>query len=151
MSVVDRPWGRLSVNDETGEEAPIIKDRVLYVQDEEFSLDPGSLVGSWFLVIADGEMLWQGAVVAEPQAGRYLCHLRRLEEGAADVQRIFALDTLMGLGDESKRLLEGAIGEGKAPVVDPAMEWRIYDSEEKANAAFVEYETRSQRREREGA
>jgi hypothetical protein len=139
MSVIEKPWGRLVVNDATGEATPVIKHRALYVEDPDFSLSTDSMVGSAFLVMLEGRMIWLGCVVAEPQAGTYLCHLDKLEAGARAVQRVFSLDTLMGLGEEAKRLVDGAIAEMKVSVVDPAVEWRFYDSLVEARAAFAEW------------
>jgi hypothetical protein len=142
MSVEEKPWGKLITDDATGQTVPIIRDRALYVADEDFSLDPGSLVGSWFLCIVERQTLWLGVIVAEPQAGRYLCHLGKLEEGAKDVQRLFPLDVLMGLGDEMRRPLDSSYGQSSAPVIDPTMEFRFYDNEAAATKAYVEWETR---------
>lgn len=137
MAVIDKPWGKIVVDEATGTQTPIVRDRRLFVTDPDFSLAPDSLVGSAFHVLLDGEMIWQGVVVGEPQAGRYLCHIDRLDAVAENVQRLFALDTLMGLGDEAKRLLEGAMGEGRAPVVEPSLEWRLYDNVDAANVAYT--------------
>jgi hypothetical protein len=123
--------------------ARVIKDRRLFVLDDDFSLEPDTLVGSWFLMVQDSEIAWRGIVVAEPQAGQYVCHLDKLAEGSSNVQRVFSLDTLMGLGDEGRRNIEGSYGNATAPVVQPAMEFRLYDSEAEANRAFAEWATRS--------
>jgi hypothetical protein len=137
MSVEKRPWGVLQTDDETGRVTPIVKDRRGFVLDEDFSLDTNSMVGSAFHVLVDRLMTWQGVVVAEPAAGRYLCYIDVLEENVEGVQRIFSLDTLMGLGEEARRMLEGAYGDGKAPIVDPFIEWRFYDSEARAKEAYA--------------
>jgi hypothetical protein len=139
---IEKPWGYLVMTEDGP--VPVIKRRRLYVVDEEFSLSPDSLVGSAFLVVADGQMVWSGVVVGEPQAGKYLCELERLEEGASNVQRLFTLDTLMGLGDEGRRLIEGAIGESKAPVIDPSIEWRLYDSEAEMKEAYIAWSSAKQ-------
>jgi hypothetical protein len=132
---IKKPWGYVvMVNGE--QVARVIKDRKLFALDDDWSLEPNTLVGSVFHVILDGEFLWQGVVVAEPQSGRYLCHLDHLSPIVKDVQRMFALDTLMGYGDEGKRLIEGAMSESRAPVVDPSLEWRFYDSISSANEAY---------------
>jgi hypothetical protein len=138
-NVTQKPWGFI-VHTDTGD-IPVIKDRRLYVADEDFSLSPDSLVGSAFHVLLDGEMVWQGVVVAEPQPGRYLCHIDKLDASTENVQRLFSLDTLMGYGDEGKRLLEGAMAEARAPIVDPSLEWRLYDNEEAARQAYASWLT----------
>jgi hypothetical protein len=143
MRVEDKPWGKVLIPTEEGERpGRIIQDRRLFVLDEDFSLEPDSLIGSVFHVFVEGEIIWQGAVVAEPQAGRYLCDIDTLEEGVDRVQRLFALDTLMGLGDEQRRIVENAIGDGKAPIVNPTIEWRLYDTEAQARAAFANWTAR---------
>jgi hypothetical protein len=139
---IEKPWGTLTPD------GPIIKDRQGFVLDEDFGLHPQSLTGSWFHVVFDEEIIWQGVVVAEPQASRYLVQIDKLEEGAEQVQRLFTLDTMMGLGDEARRLLEGAMSEASAPVVEPRLEWRFFDSRDKANAAFVAWATKTRRTER---
>lgn len=134
--VVEKPWGRIVVMDD-GTQVPVIKDRRLYVVDEDFSLSVDSLTGSAFLVLVDREMLWKGVVVGEPAPGRYLCEIEVLEAGVGNVQRVFALDALMGLGDEARRLIENSFGNGSAPIVDPFIEWRMYDSERAAAVAYA--------------
>jgi hypothetical protein len=143
MSVIEKPWGRIVTDDATGLQQVIIKNRRLYVADEDFSLSPDTLCGSWFHVLVEGEMIWKGVVVGEVQAGRYLCQIDVLESGAEQVQRVFSLDTLMGLGDEARRLIEGAVSGATAPVIGPSIEWRLFDSEDKANAAYVTWVSRS--------
>jgi hypothetical protein len=139
MSVTEKPWGKI-VHTDAGD-IPIVRDRRGYVKDEDFSLGPDSLVGSWFHVVVAGEMVWQGVVVAEPQAGRYLCSIDQLDQhvGTKNVQRVFDLNTILGLGDEARRLLEGAVNSATAPVIDPSLEWRLYDNEEDARRAWSEY------------
>lgn len=137
--IEEKPWGRIVTNDQTGESYSIVKNRRLWVADENFSLDAQSLVGSWFLVLHELVIVWKGVIVAEPQAARYLCDIEILEPNAEHVQRVFALDTIMGLGDEGKRLLENSFGNASAPIIDPVMEWRLYDSEDKVNAAYVNW------------
>lgn len=135
---IDKPWGHILVFPD-GKQEPVIKDRREYVKDEDWSLQPNSLVGTWFHVFEDGAIIWQGAIVAEPAQGMYLCHIDLLEQGVEQVQRMFSLDTIMGLGEGGSRLIEGAIGEGRAPVIGPALEWRLYDNEAKAQAAFANW------------
>jgi hypothetical protein len=142
---IERPWGKIVVYDD-GSTQSIIKKRREFAQDEDFSLSPDSLVGSAFHVLADRRMVWQGVVVAEPQPGRYLCEIDVLEQHAEKVQRIFSLDTLMGLGDEARRLIEGGMSQASAPIIDPYLEWRLYDSEEAAAKAFVAWVQHEQER-----
>jgi hypothetical protein len=144
-----KPWGKLVLTD--AGMVPIVKRRKLYVLDEDFSLDPGSLTGSTFQVLLDHEIVWQGVVVAEPQAGRYLVEIDKLEEGASSVQRLFTLDTMLGLGDEARRMLEGAMADASAPVVDPRLEWRFFDSVSEMNRAFVDWTVTRQELEKKGA
>jgi hypothetical protein len=99
-------------------EPPPVKDRLEYVTGEEFSFSPVSLVGSHFHRLENDEMVWQGTVVAEVQAGKYLLHVKRLS-GAKDVQVLMTIDQLA--------------------YTDEGYEFRFYDSEEKANQAFVEW------------
>lgn len=133
-----KDWGRLVVYP-SGELVPIIKDRHLYVQDEDWSLTPGSLIGSAFHVLVGGEMIWQGIVCGEPVEGRYLCQIDKLDAHTEAVQRIFTLDTLMGLGEEAKRLIEGSMAEAKAPIIEPYVEWRMYDSVRQAREAYQQW------------
>jgi hypothetical protein len=145
-----KPWGKL-YETEDGEMIPVVKHRRLYVEDEEFSLQPDTLVGSAFLVVYEDQPLWKGVVVGEPQAGRYLVEMENLEEGVENVQRLFSLDTLMGLDGEGKRLVEGAIGELAASVTSPKLEWRLYDSAEEAAKAYIAWSNVRQRQELEAA
>jgi hypothetical protein len=78
----------------------VVKDRLEFVTDESFSLNPLSLVGSWFHRL-------------------YLCHVQRMAPGAEKVQVIVPVKA-MTLADEG-------------------YEWRFYDSEAKALAAYQEW------------
>jgi hypothetical protein len=147
MGETKRPWGRLVMDEATGQQVPIVKRRRGFVLDDDFSLDPGSLAGSVFHVMYGHEIVWQGVVVAEPQSGKYLVEIDRLEEGATAVQRLFTLDTMLGLGDEARRLLENASSEASAPVMDPTLEFRFFDSVEEANRAFVDWTVTKKNRE----
>jgi hypothetical protein len=133
-----KAWGRILVI-EGQLMAKIVEKRREFVVDDDFSLEPGTLVGSVFHVVRDMTIIWQGVVVGEPQAGIYLCEIDNLEEGAKKIQRLFSLDTMMGLGDEGRRLLDGAYGDARAPVIDPYLEWRFYDNEDAATKAFSEW------------
>lgn len=135
VETIHKSWGRL-IRYPDGQSVPIIKDRREYALDENFSLSADSLVGSCFHVLVDGKMIWQGVVVGEPDTARYLCFIDRLDEATRRVQRVFSLDTLMGVGEDGKRLVENSMAEGRASVVEPHIEWRLYDSEEEAREAF---------------
>jgi hypothetical protein len=135
---IDKSWGYLLELDD-GTQVEVIKDRREYVKDEDWSLQPNSLVGSWFHVLEEGRMIWQGVIVAEPAQAQYLCQIDVLEQGVERVQRLFSLDTLMGLGEDAKRLIEGAMDVRSAPVVTPNLEWRLYDNEATAQAAFANH------------
>lgn len=147
---IDKPWGYVLVDDEGGQ-APVIKDRREYVKDEDWSLQPNSLVGSWFHVLEAGRMIWQGVIVGEPAQGQYLCQIDVLEQGVEKVQRMFSLDTIMGLGEDGHRLIEGGMDARSVPVVAPPLEWRLYDNEATAQAAFANHHAAVSLSAREGA
>jgi hypothetical protein len=139
--IEETAWGKkiLDVDPETGAEVElgrIIKKRAPYVQDEEWSLEQNSMLGSWFHVVLDDDIIWQGVIVAEPARQTYLVEIDKLEPGADNVQRLFTVDTMLGLGEEARRLLESAIDSLSAPVIKPALEWRFYDSEGAALKAW---------------
>lgn len=154
MTVVkeDRPWGYVLL-DEGMMVGRVIKDRQLFAVDEEMSLEPNSLVGSAFLVLEAGNVIWQGVIIAEPQGGRYLCHIDKLQTNpdVGRVQRLFTLDTIMGLDGEGKRLIEGAIDSRAASVIGPELEWRLYDNEEAATEAYKQWASATLAREIEEA
>jgi hypothetical protein len=90
--------------------------------DYEFSLNPGSLVGSWFHRLDNDAIVWQGCVVGIagdlPMEGPvYLCQIDKLDVGAEKVQRLIPLSRLVN--DED------------------GYDWRFYDSENEARAAFA--------------
>jgi hypothetical protein len=91
--------------------------RKALITHEDFSLVPVTLVGSWFLRLENGDVVWQGAVVAEPQAGVYLVHIDRQEPGVENVQRLVTLQQMA--------------------TDDDGYEWRFYDSEELARNAYA--------------
>jgi hypothetical protein len=97
----------------------VVKDRLEFVTDESFSLNPLSLVGSWFHRLENDVIEWQGVIVGEPGSGLYLCHVQRMAPGAEKVQVIVPVKA-MTLADEG-------------------YEWRFYDSEAKALAAYQEW------------
>jgi hypothetical protein len=90
--------------------------------DYEFSLNPGSLVGSWFHRLDNDAIVWQGCVVGIagdlPMEGPvYLCQIDKLDVGAENVQRLIPLSRLVN--DED------------------GYDWRFYDSEDQARAAYA--------------
>jgi hypothetical protein len=88
-----------------------------FVTSERFVLVPETLVGSWFHRLENGEIIWQGVVVAEPQPGAYLVQIDRQEPGVENVQRLIGLESM--LAD------------------DDGYDWRFYDTEEQAQNAFA--------------
>ncbi len=139
MTVEEKPWGHVIVDDAGEVVGKVVKDRREYVKDTDWSLEPDSLVGSWFHVFDAGELIWQGVIVGQPATDRYLCQIDVLEQGTEQVQRVFSLDTILGLGEDGRRVAENAIGDQQVPVIAPALEWRLYDSEQKAQAAFANW------------
>lgn len=103
--------------DVAGAPAPSSKTRMALLADPEFEFTPMSLIGSWFHRLENDEMIWQGAVVAEPARETYLLEVAQLAPGAKNVQRLMGLEQM--LNDE----------EG--------YDWRFYDSKESADAAYV--------------
>jgi hypothetical protein len=95
------------------------KQRKPFIEDEDFGFNPGSLVGSWFHRLENDRIVWQGAVVAEPQPGSYLLEIDTLDVGAKNVQRLISLE--MMLND------------------DEGYDWRFYDDEERAKTAYREW------------
>lgn len=102
-------------------EAPseLIKQRKQLIEHEDFEFSPGSLVGSWFHRLENDRMVWQGAVVAEPQPGVYLLQVDRLGPGAEQVQRLVKLEQLVN--DED------------------GYDWRFYDTENEARSAYAKW------------
>jgi hypothetical protein len=94
--------------------------RAEYVQ--TIDLDPQSLVGSWFHMVEDEEIVWQGVVVGEPQAGVYLCQIDRLGLGVERVQKLIDLNTMIGLEDDQT-----------------SREFRFYDDADTARVAYANY------------
>jgi hypothetical protein len=87
---------------------------------ESVVLDPGSLVGSFFLRLENGEIIWDGMVVAEPQAGQYLLSVRGLVGALrSPTQVVWALDRMVAK--------------------DEGYEFRFYDTREAMLAATAEY------------
>ena len=93
------------------------KRRKPMIQDEDFSFSPKSLVGSWFHRLENDAIVWQGAVIAEPQPGTYLLQIDTLDVGAKQVQRLMPLATLVC--DED------------------GYDWRFYDTEDDARSAYA--------------
>lgn len=73
-------------------------------------LMPDTLVGSWFhkLEVPSGayqpEMVWQGIVVAEPQAGVYLLDIENYGQRLVSLPQILAEDWHFYDTDEAMRL-----------------------------------------------
>jgi hypothetical protein len=58
---------------------------------------------------------------------------------------------MLGLGDEGRRYLENSVGEASAPVINPSVEWRFFDSEMKALRAYQDFYLSSRTESREEA
>jgi hypothetical protein len=113
------------------EEQPILKRRLdlfggeltasRLPDDYEFSFDPNSMVGSFFLKVENGEVLWLGRVIGQPAADQlvYLVWVERQEPGAEKVQRIVPVQEMV-----SK---------------DEGYEWRFYDTEAEVREAFASW------------
>jgi hypothetical protein len=97
----------------------LVRSRVAFVSGEEFSLNPHSLVGSWFHRLENDQIVWQGVVVAEPAQAVYLLNVEFLDEGATNVQRLMKLDQLTN--------------------DDDGYDWRFYDTREDAVAAYASW------------
>jgi hypothetical protein len=93
--------------------------RKAFIEAPGFEFSPASLVGSWFHRLENDRMVWQGAVVAEPQPGVYLLQVDRLDVGAQNVQRLVAMASL--LND------------------DDGYDYRFYDTQREAQAAYAEW------------
>lgn len=89
----------------------------------DFELGPLSLVGSWFHRLENDDIVWQGQVVGEVQAGAYLLQVDVMEPGAVNVQRLVDLRTMMS--------------------DDDGYDWRFYDSEHEATAAYAAWQARA--------
>jgi hypothetical protein len=99
--------------------------RKALVTDADFQLVPETLVGSWFHRLENGEMIWQGVVVAEPQAGVYLVQIDHQEPGARNTQRLIPLMAMIN--------------------DDDGYDWRFYDTENEARSAYAEWLTTTER------
>ena len=118
--------GRLD-NDNDGQElapdvmlpgdGPGSATRRAFVEDASFEFSPGSLVGSWFHRLENDVMVWQGVIVAEPQAGVYLAEIDTLGPGTRNVQRMLTIQALT--------------------VDEEGYEFRFYDSEPAAKSAYA--------------
>ena len=102
--------------DQVTEQEPWGRDRRKAI--EACDLDPGTLLGSWFLVVETGRVRYQGIIVAEPRAGVYLVQIEDSVPGARCIQRVVDLEQMIDT--------EGA-------------EWRFYDNEEAMRSAFAEW------------
>lgn len=84
---------------------------------ESLPLGPEGLVGSFFHVLENNEIIWQGIVVGEPQPGWYLCELIDCVPGAKVMQRVFPI----------------------ASFFDEGWEWRFYDDINVMQSAYVQW------------
>jgi hypothetical protein len=109
------------------DERPILKHRIDFLRGElaksrlpadyEFSFNPASMVGSWFHRLENDEIIWQGAVVAEPKPGTYLVQIEQLEPGAKNVQRLIPIEQMT--------------------CDDEGYDWRFYDTHDEALMAYA--------------
>jgi hypothetical protein len=97
----------------------ILRDRAKYVEGFD-ALNPNSLVGSFFHVIEDGMIVWQGEVVAEPGPSTYLVQIEQEEPGVRNAQRLFPIDVMCRDSDDKPK-------------------WRFFDTIEHARAAYAEW------------
>lgn len=134
-TIEETPWGHYIVT-EDGMRLPVVKKRLEWVVDDDFSMDTGSLLGSAFHVLEGDVIIWQGVVVGEPGPDRFLCEIEKIAPGQEKVQRIFPLDVLMGSPPDGRRHIENALSETKVDVLSPHLEWRFYDSVAQAREAF---------------
>lgn len=95
------------------------KTRKGFVVDDGFEFHPSSLVGSWFHRLENDRMIWQGVVVAEPQPGKYLVQIDKLDVGSENVQRLVTLEAMVN--DED------------------GYDWRFYDTENEARSAYAQW------------
>lgn len=89
-------------------EKDVFRQREGYIA--ECDLGVTTLCGSWFHRYDNGQIKWQGIVVAEPQPGCYLVELHNWKDGGSAHQRVVTLK---------------AIAEA-----EEGYEWRFYDSDE---------------------
>ena len=92
------------------------RDRPALAADVE--LNPESLCGSYFIRVENGDPIWQGCVVAEPQAGVYLCAVTGGLEGPP-AQVLASMDRMIAR--------------------DPGYEWRFFDTEGAMHDAFAAF------------
>jgi hypothetical protein len=108
--------GGLVPPEATPEPEPVTDGRERKKLALEVELNPASLVGSTFIRVENGEAVWWGVIVGEPQAGMYLCQVDSgLPGGKAQV--VFSLERM-----ESK---------------DEGYEFRFFDTEEAMRDAFA--------------
>lgn len=101
------------------EDVPVTENRDRAALASEVELSPVSLVGSYFHRMENGEMVWAGVVVAEPQPGLYLCRCDRLDGRERGAQVLYPIADMVAR--------------------DPGYEWRFYDTAEEQAEAFAEY------------
>jgi hypothetical protein len=91
-------------------------DRLAWVRDLD-ALDPTSLVGSWFHRVVNGELNWQGSIVAQVDKDKYLAHITSAVDMPDNVQLVI---------DVAEMVFK-----------DEGYEWRFYDTEDKAQLAYI--------------
>lgn len=103
------------------EDEPVFKRRRDFLDHEDFSLSPASLVGSFCHRVENGEIVWEGAVLGEPGPGAYLVELTSSlpGQGRLPVQVLATLDSMLAK--------------------DEGYEWRFYDSEEAMRSGYAEF------------
>lgn len=93
-------------------------------------LAPDSLCGSWFHRVENGDLIWDGVVVGEVQAGIYLLGITYGLEGATEETKVQVLCDLVTM-----------------VVKDAGYEYRFYDTREQMHDARRQYEALRQLRE----
>lgn len=101
------------------------RDRRAWAADLTLDLDPASLVGSFFHMLENDEIVWQGVVVGQPQSSVYLVQIDTFAPGATNVQKLMPVTDMIDSDDR---------------------EFRFYDTQQAATEAFYAWEAK--RRER---
>ncbi len=116
--------------DRKQQEAPATEERDRKALASEVELNPLSLAGSYFHRLENGEIVWDGIVVGEPQPGVYLLQVRK---GLDGLERTEA-QVLMPLT--------------KMVAADEGYEFRFYDTQGSMVDAYAEFVTGQLERER---
>ena len=114
--------------DQTKEDVGVERDRLATAKTAELAYD--SLGGSWFHRLESGEMIWDGCVVGEVQAGIYLVAITYGLEGATEEARVQLMVDLVQMVAK-----------------DVGYEYRFYDTREQMHAARQQYEALQRLRE----